>query len=34
MNVNKTETNMDTFGEVIYECPYDTPPAMMEDYVN
>ena len=34
MNLNETETNWDTFKEVIYEFLDNAPPAMMEDYVN
>ena len=25
---------MDSYNEVIYECPYDTSTAMIEDFVN
>ena len=31
---NKTETTGYTSEEVIYECPYDTSPVVMEDSVN
>ena len=31
---NETERNMDTFEEVIYECPHDTSTNMMENNIN
>ena len=34
MNKNETETTRDTLEEVIYECPDDTSPYMMEDCVS
>ena len=34
MNKNGTETNRDTLEEIIYECSDDTPPVVMEGYVN
>ena len=34
MNKNDTDTNQGTFEEAIYECPYDTTPVVIEQFVN
>ena len=34
MNVNETESNQDTFEEVIYKCPDDAYPDMIDDSIN
>ena len=33
-NLKWNRNNLDTYEEVIYECPDDTSPAVMEECVN